>query len=64
MAGKKSAGADMTEQSQLRPTSRESFFEAAQKELAAFERKEGEFRKKLRKERAAQLKLPAVQHDR
>lgn len=52
----------MTEQSQLVQTSRESFLEAAQKELAAFERKEGEFRKKVREERAAQLNMPSVQH--
>ena len=49
----------MTEHSQLLLTSRERSLEAAQKELAAFERKESEFRKLVRKERAAQLNLPA-----
>jgi hypothetical protein len=40
-------------------TPRDRFLEAVKKELAAFERKESEFRKKLRQERAAQLQLPA-----
>ncbi|XIA62668.1 hypothetical protein ACFIOY_24650 [Bradyrhizobium sp. TZ2] len=48
---------------QLAITPRDRFLEAAQKELAAFERKESEFRKKLRKERAEQLQLPADKHD-
>jgi hypothetical protein len=52
----------MTEHNQALQTSRERFLEAAQKELAAFERKESEFRKQVRKERAVQLNLPAVQH--
>ena len=52
----------MTEHGQLLQTSSERFLEAAQQELAAFERKESEFRKQVRKERAAQLNLPAVQH--
>jgi hypothetical protein len=40
-----------------------ALLEAAQKELAAFERKENEFRKKLRKERAAELRLPSAKND-
>ena len=50
----------MVEQIQLHAKPRERFLEAAKKELAAFESKEREFRKKLRRERAAQLQLPAV----
>lgn len=55
-------GASMTGHTWLVITPRERFLEAAQKELAAFERRESEFRKEVRKERAAQLNLPAVQH--
>jgi hypothetical protein len=40
-------------------TPRDRFLEAAQKELAAFERREREFSKKERKERAAELQIPA-----
>ncbi|WOH48194.1 hypothetical protein [Bradyrhizobium sp. sBnM-33] len=53
----------MTNADRLEPTPRERFLEAAQKELAAFERKENEFRKKLRKERAAELRLPSAKND-
>jgi hypothetical protein len=53
-------GAKMTEHTQLQSTLRERFLDAAQKELAAFERRESEFRKMVRKERAEQLRLPAV----
>ena len=49
----------MTEQTQLAPTPRDRFLQAAQKELAAFERREQEFLKKERAERAAQLQIPA-----
>jgi hypothetical protein len=52
----------MTEHSQSLQTSRERFLEAAHRELAAFERRESEFRKNVRNERAAQLNLPAVKH--
>jgi hypothetical protein len=48
----------MTGSSQLAETPRESFLEAAQKELVAFERKEREFRRKAKQERAAELRLP------
>ena len=37
---------------------RDRFLQAAEKELAAFEQREREFRKKERKERPAQLQLP------
>jgi hypothetical protein len=48
----------MTEHIQLAPTPRDRFLEAAQKELLAFERREREFLKKERQERAAQLQIP------
>jgi hypothetical protein len=41
-------------------TLRDSFMEAAQKELIAFERKEREFRKREKQERAEQLQMPAL----
>lgn len=37
---------------------RDRFLQAAQKELAKFERREEEFRRKDQKERAAELRLP------
>ncbi|MBR1215582.1 hypothetical protein [Bradyrhizobium sp. JYMT SZCCT0180] len=48
----------MTRHTQLAVTPRDRFFEAAQKELAAFEQREHEFSKKERKERAAELQMP------
>jgi len=48
----------MAGSSQLAETPRDSFLEAAQKELIAFERKEREFRRKAKQERAAELPLP------
>lgn len=39
-------------------SSRERFMQQAREELAAFERRETEFRQAERRERAAQLKLP------
>jgi hypothetical protein len=53
----------MTAHTQMALTPRDRFLEAAQKELDAFERKESEFRKMLRNERAAELQLPAEKHD-
>jgi hypothetical protein len=47
----------MTESTQLGVTPRERFQEAAQKELIAFERREREFIKKQKQERAEQLRL-------
>lgn len=48
----------MTESSQLLVGRRNRLLEMAQQELARFERKESEFRKKDRAERAAELQLP------
>jgi hypothetical protein len=48
----------MTVHSLTAKTPRERFMEQAQKELAAFERHEREFRKQLRNERAAELRVP------
>jgi hypothetical protein len=48
----------MTGSSQFAEAPRDSFLEAAQKELIAFERKEREFRRKAKQERAAELQLP------
>jgi hypothetical protein len=45
---------------QLVETPRDSFMEAAEKELIAFERKEREFRKREKQERAEQLQMPAL----
>jgi hypothetical protein len=49
----------MTGHTQLAITPRDRFLEAAQKELTAFERREREFSKKEREERAAELRIPA-----
>ena len=48
----------MTEHIQLSLERRDRLLEAARKELADFERRENEFRKKDREERAAELRLP------
>jgi hypothetical protein len=48
----------MTGHTQLAITPRDRFLEAAQKELAAFERREREFSKKERQERASELQIP------
>ena len=48
----------MTEQ--LVATPRDSFMEAAQREMIAFERREREFRKREKKERAEELEMPAL----
>ena len=45
---------------QLAETSRDSFMEAAQREMLAFERKEREFRKREKRERADELHMPAL----
>lgn len=47
----------MTGHAQLAITPRDRFLEAAQKELIEFERREREFCKKERQERAAELQL-------
>jgi hypothetical protein len=43
---------------QIAVTSRDRYMQAAQKEMAKFERREIEFRKQDRKERAAELQMP------
>lgn len=43
---------------QLEMTPRDRVLEAARKELVKFERRESEFRRKDREERAAELRLP------
>ena len=48
---------------QLVETPRDSFMEAAQKEMIAFERKERELRKQEKQERAEQLKMFVVKSD-
>jgi hypothetical protein len=48
----------MTEHAQLAITPRDRFLRAAQKELLEFERREREFSKKERLERAAELQIP------
>lgn len=41
---------------------RDSFMEAAQKEMIAFELREREFSKKLKKDRAEELQMPALKN--
>ena len=48
----------MTDRTQLGTLPRDLLLETARRELANFERRESEFRKKDREERAAELKLP------
>ena len=48
----------MTGHAQLAVTPRDRFLEAAQKELMEFERREREFSKKERQDRAAELQIP------
>jgi hypothetical protein len=48
----------MTERTQVRQSPRAYFAEAAKKEMLAFERREVEFRKRDRRERAMELQLP------
>ncbi|MBW7973053.1 hypothetical protein [Bradyrhizobium sp. BR 10289] len=48
----------MTESTQHEATRRNSLLEAAHEEMVKFERKENEFRRKDRQERAAELHLP------
>jgi|EndMetStandDraft_3_1072993.scaffolds.fasta_scaffold1720446_1 hypothetical protein len=47
----------MTEHTQLAVTPRDRFLEAARKELIAFERREREFSRKERQDRAVELNL-------
>jgi hypothetical protein len=48
----------MAENTHHETTRRNPLLEAAQEEMSKFERKENEFRKKDREERAAELRLP------
>jgi hypothetical protein len=50
----------MTENAHQDATRRNHLLEAAHEELVKFERKENEFRKKDREERAAELHLPLI----
>jgi len=47
---------------QLAEKPRDSFMEAAQREMIAFERREREFRKREKQERAEELDLPALKN--
>lgn len=53
----------MAEHTVIGATARDRFMQAAQNEMAKFERREIEFRKKDRAERAAQLRIPASDHE-
>ena len=48
----------MAGHTQLAITPRDRFLQAAEKELVAFERREREFQKKDREERAAKMQIP------
>jgi hypothetical protein len=48
----------MAEHSVIGATARDRFMQAVQNEMARFERREIEFRKKDRAERAAELRIP------
>jgi hypothetical protein len=54
-------GMDMTSHTQLVITPRDRFLQAAQQELLMFERREREFLRKDREDRAAELRLPDVE---
>ncbi|QND69785.1 hypothetical protein [Tardiphaga robiniae] len=51
-------GADAMQHAQPPMTKYELFLQQAQEQMLAFERRESEFRKREREERAAQLHLP------
>jgi hypothetical protein len=53
----------MMEHTHMSATSRDRFIRAAEKEMAKFERREMEFRKKDREERAAELQIPLSKDD-
>jgi hypothetical protein len=53
----------MTDHTQLGMKRRDTLLEAVQNELLKFERREIEFRKKDREERAAELRLPVREID-
>jgi len=53
----------MTDYFETSLTPRDQFLDAAERELVAFERKEREFRKKLKRERAAELPMPLIKEE-
>jgi hypothetical protein len=53
----------MMEHTHMSATSRDRFIQAAEKEMAKFERREMEFRKKDREERAAELRISLSKGD-
>jgi hypothetical protein len=53
----------MMEHTHMSATSRDRFIRAAEKEMAKFERREMEFRKKDREERAAELQIALSKDD-
>jgi hypothetical protein len=50
----------MTDHIELSLNPRDKFLVAAEQELVAFERREREFRKKLKRERATELPMPLI----
>lgn len=48
----------MSERIRLEMTTRERFMQAAKEQMSAFEKREIEFRKKERADRAAELRIP------
>ena len=53
----------MTEHVEKTSKPRDQFLTAAEEALVAFERKEREFRKRLQRERAAELPMPAIKDE-
>ena len=53
----------MTEHAQLAITPRDRFLRAAQKELLEFERREREFSKREKRERAEELQIPVFEKE-
>lgn len=53
----------MTTSNQPAEIKREALLEAAQKEMIAFEKKEREFRKRVKQEEALELQLPLQQFE-
>ena len=53
----------MTEYAEITPKRRERISKLSVEELIAFERKEREFRKELKRERAAALPMPEIKRE-
>ena len=53
----------MTEHVEKTSKPRDQFLVAAEEALVAFQRKEREFRKRLQRERAAELPMPAIKDE-